>query len=126
MKEAINNSDKKLSEIDILDKKEREKILFEFNNTNVVFQKNKSIHDLFQEQVALFPDKDALVFGNNAMTYTELNQRSNKIARYLKDHGVKRGSCVALMVERSFDMIVLLVTKLNDAFSNLMPSHPLL
>ncbi len=127
MTEVINNPEKRLADIEILEKRESEKVLFEFNATEVEFPDNKCIHKLFQEQARQYPDKEALIFGEVTMTYGELNERSNRIAHYLKGKGVGRGTYVALMVERSFDMIVsvLGILKAGGAYVPIEQDYPI-
>ena len=76
------------------------------------------------------PDAIALTFGGAQMTYRELNQRANQLARYLQRHGVRRGSFVASYMERSSDLIVTLLATLKAggaylAFENDTPSKRL-
>jgi len=103
---VTENIDAKLSEIDILTKKERQQILIDFNNTKIDYPKNKTIKQLFEEQVERTPDNIAVVYEDECITYSELNERANQLARVLKNKGVKSDSIIAIMVERSLDMIV--------------------
>ena len=64
-------------------KKEEQLILSEFNNTNFNYDKNKTILQVFEENVRNNPAKAALVFENQCYTYSELNQLSNELAHYL-------------------------------------------
>ena len=52
------------------------------------------------------PDKPALIFEEETMTYAELNRKSNQLARFLREKGVRQDGIVGLMLERSFDMII--------------------
>jgi len=100
------NSNKKICEIEMLGEEEKYKLLYEFNNTYAEYPNNKTIHELFEEQVKKTPDNIAVVYGENQLTYRKLNQKANQLARVLREKGVGADSIVGIMVERSIDMIV--------------------
>ncbi|WP_346868751.1 amino acid adenylation domain-containing protein [Clostridium sp. UBA5119] len=106
LESIVNNIEIKLSEIDLISKAERNQILYEFNNTNVDYPKDKTIHELFEAQVEKTPNNIAVVFEDKKLTYRELNESANSLARVLRDKGVKADSIVGIMVERSLEMIV--------------------
>lgn len=53
-----------------------------------------------------FPDKEAVWYKNQGMTYEEINSRANKVGNFLKDNGIRRGDRVAILCENSFDYII--------------------
>ena len=59
-----------------------------------------------EEQVKRVPDNVALVFENSHLTYSELNRKSNQLARILRYKGVRSDVIVGIVIERSFDMII--------------------
>ena len=122
----IVNKSMLLRDIDILSEDERNKILYEFNNTYAEFPKDKTIHQLFEEQVKKTPEKTALVFGEETLTYRELNEKSNQVARLLREEGVKPDSIVGLMTEHSTLMIVgiLGILKSGGAYLPVDPDYP--
>ncbi len=87
---------------------------------------DKSIHQLFTEQVALTPDSVAVVFEDYQLTYQELADRSNQLAHYLKAQGVQPGCLVGILVERSLETIVgiLGILKAGGAYVPIDPSNP--
>ncbi len=97
---------RKINEIDIIAEEERKTLLYEFNDTKVDYPKEKTIHQLFQEQVERTPENIAVVFENQQLTYWELNEKSNQVATLLREKGVKSNTVVGIMVERSIEMIV--------------------
>ena len=125
-REVLENSDRDLSELNVFSETERNQVLFDFNNTAVDFQKDKTIQELFEEQVNKTPNKVALVFKDQTLTYRELNERSNQIARLLRKKGIKEESIVGIMVERSFDMIagIFGVLKAGGAYLPIDPDYP--
>src|SRR5690606_29846617 len=68
-----------------------------FNDTAVDYENDKTVLDLFKEQVALTPDGEAIIFGEERLTYKELDSRSNFWASNLITSGVVPGSVVGLM-----------------------------
>ncbi|MFS4449722.1 amino acid adenylation domain-containing protein, partial [Maribacter sp. 2307UL18-2] len=96
----------KLSDFDLLAKDEKNQILFNFNNTQFSYPKNKTIIDLFEEQVEKTPTNVAIVNGNNKTTYEELNKKSDQLAIYLQHTvGVKPGDFVGLLLDREEELI---------------------
>ncbi len=80
--------------------------MYEHNDTNVDFSKNQLIHKLFEEQVERTPDSIAVVFEDKKLTYRELNEKSNQLARALRENGVGSDKIVGILLERSVDVIV--------------------
>ncbi|MGH7827003.1 MAG: AMP-binding protein, partial [Candidatus Binatia bacterium] len=87
---------------------------------------HRAVHEMFEEQAALSPDEFALVCGGERLTYRELDQRANKLARYLRRKGINPGTLVGLCLERSPEMIVgiLGVMKAGGAYVPLDPQYP--
>jgi amino acid adenylation domain-containing protein len=65
----------------------------------------KCLHQLFQNQAARTPARVALQFGSSFISFQDINERSNQIARYLRKMGIENGSRVAINMERSPDLI---------------------
>nr|WP_278043221.1 AMP-binding protein [Paenibacillus elgii] len=66
----------------------------EFNATAAAYEKEKTIHQLFEEQVERTPDRIALVYEGSRLTYRELNERANRLARTLRNEGVEADQLV--------------------------------
>ncbi|MFD2585479.1 amino acid adenylation domain-containing protein, partial [Croceitalea marina] len=81
--------------------------LQEFNDTKVDFPKDKTIVDLFEEQVKKTPNNIAVVFNKQELTYSELNEKANTVAHYLKEYvGIHPGDLIAIHQTRSAKMII--------------------
>lgn len=112
IKDGIKNN-KSVSDIDIMDEEERHKILYEFNDTKTDYPKDKTVIELFEEQVEINPDNIALVFEDKTMTYKELNEKANSLANELVKEGVTNGSRVAIELDRSIENIIVIIATLK-------------
>lgn len=126
LRQVTDTPDVKLSEIDIISKEEKEKILLQFNNTVAKYPQNCTLHELFSEQAKKFPESIAVVVGNEEMSYKELDEKSNMLSWVLREKGVERGSLVGIMAERSFGMIIgiLGILKAGGAYLPIDPDYP--
>jgi amino acid adenylation domain-containing protein len=120
------NPDQCLSDIPLLTDDEREQLLVERNNTAMDFPRGKCVHELFAEQAALTPKSMAVVFGQESLTYEELNWRANQLAHHLKFLGAGPDSLVAISMERSLEMMIALLgtLKAGAAYLPLDPAFP--
>ena len=110
-----------------LSEDERRRILFEWNATDVDYpQKHESLSRLFEEQAARTPGATALVFEDQALSYRELDVRANQLAHLLRSMGVGPEVRVGVCMERSFEMVVALlsVLKAGGAYVPLDPADP--
>ncbi len=92
-----------------------------------VSAKDKTLHELFEEQVKKMPDKIALVYGSKFLTYDELNKRSNQLANYLRHEcNVGAETVVAICLPRTENIIIaiLAVLKAGGAYVPLDPNYP--
>ncbi len=105
---------------------ERHQLLVEWNQTAVEYPKDKCIHQLFEAQVEQTPNETAVIFGDQHLTYAELNARANQLAHYLQTLGVRPEVLVGLCVERSLEMVVgmLGILKAGGAYVPLDPEYP--
>ncbi len=113
LESIIDNPGQSISLLPILTRNEKHKILVEWNNTNAPYPKDKTIHQLFEEQVQKTPDNIAVVYENQELTYRELNEQSNQLAytirrEYQGNFGeeIKGDTLIGIYIERSIDMIV--------------------
>lgn len=112
--------------LSLLSKVERDQLLYGWNDTRVQYPSDKCVHELFEEQVVRAPEATAIVFEEASFSYAELNARSNRLAHYLRELGVKPDVQVAICVERGFEMIVALlgILKAGGAYVPLDPAYP--
>ncbi|WP_158078661.1 non-ribosomal peptide synthetase, partial [Clostridium puniceum] len=123
---VISKPNIKLAEIDIVSTEERNKLLNEFNKTESEYQKEKTIQELFEEQVKNIPNNVALVYEGNKLTYKELNEKANSLARVLREKNVQAENLVGIMAEKSFEMIIgmLSILKAGGVYLPIDPEYP--
>lgn len=118
--EKVNNNN-------LFTREEYKSVVFDFNNTLVPYGVNKTLHLLFEEQAKLTPSGIALIYGDQSMSYAMLNQYANQLARHLIEEGIENAENVALIAERSFEMIIgmLAILKAGGAYVPIDPDYPL-
>lgn len=122
----VANPQQPVSQLPLLTECERHQLLVEWNDTAADYSYDKCIHQLFEEQVERTPNAVAVVFGDEKLTYRQLNNRANQLAHYLQQLGVEPEVLVGICVERSFEMIVALlgVLKAGGAYVPIDPAYP--
>lgn len=123
---VIQNEEVMISGIDMMSEKEKKQVLFDFNATQADYPKDKTLHELFEEQVKKAPGAIAAVYEDKAFTYGGLNARANQLGRVLREKGVQADSIVAIMAERSLEMItgILGILKAGGAYLPIDPAYP--
>ena len=82
------------------------KLLEIFNDTNVDYPRDKTIIELFEQQVLLNPDAIAIMYEEEQITYRELNERSDQLANYLMENDTRAGATIGLLSYRGIEMII--------------------
>ncbi|HYO58031.1 amino acid adenylation domain-containing protein, partial [Archangium sp.] len=122
----VARPEQRLSELPLLTAEERHRLLVEWNSERAEYPTDRTIHQLFEEQVERTPDAPAVDFMGTQLTYAELNRRANQVAHHLRTLGVGRETLVGICVERSLEMVVgiLGILKAGGAYVPLEPSLP--
>ncbi|TYP15978.1 non-ribosomal peptide synthase/polyketide synthase [Xenorhabdus doucetiae] len=115
-----------IATLPLLPASERQQLLVDFNATQADFPQDALIHPLFEAQAARAPEATAVVFGEQTLSYGELNRRANRLAHHLIALGVKPDDRVAICTERSLEMMVglLAILKAGGAYVPLDPAYP--
>ena len=125
---ALENPDLLCSELPMMSADEREQVLVEWNRTATEVSRDQQpcIHELFELQAERSPDAIAVVAGSTELTYRELDQRANQLARHLRKRGVGPEVPVGLSLDRGADMVVALlgILKAGGAYVPLDPRVP--
>nr|WP_277951940.1 non-ribosomal peptide synthase/polyketide synthase [Pseudomonas sp. TH06] len=123
----VANDQAVLEQTPLLAQEEQQRVLFDFNATEVDYDLDQSIHGLFEAQVLRTPQAVALQSGEQRLSFSELNASANRLAHHLRGLGVQPDSRVAICVERSLDMVVslLAILKAGGAYVPLDPAYPL-
>jgi hypothetical protein len=137
LQEMAASPGKKVSQINMLTPGEREQLLMEFNQSARVYPLDKPIHQWFEEQGQRTPEDVAVVgpldskyrtymTNMSYISYRELNEKSNQLARLLQKNGVNSESIVGIMMEPGLDTIVslLAILKAGGAYLPIDPALP--
>jgi tyrocidine synthetase-3 len=144
---VVDNKDIRIGQIEILSGAERSRALQDFNDTAVEYPADQLIHRLFENQAGNTPDRVVLVErmagppvqskkenypgpgpgpGPRAITYRELNERSNQLAQISRKQGVKANTAVGIMMERCTEMlmVIMAVLKAGGVYLPIDPEYP--
>ncbi|HEX2058009.1 MAG TPA: amino acid adenylation domain-containing protein, partial [Actinomycetota bacterium] len=115
-----------LSELEVLDEKERHHLVVELNDTAADYPQDRLVHELFEAQAHKTPDHVAVIAGDVELGYDELNRRANRLARHLVSCGVGPETPVALCLKRGADLVttLLAILKAGGAYVPLDPDYP--
>ncbi|ORX93280.1 amino acid adenylation enzyme/thioester reductase family protein, partial [Basidiobolus meristosporus CBS 931.73] len=114
-----------INELDVLPIDERNLVLDTWNITDGPYPDHLCVHQLFEEQVSRSPNAIAVVSESQTLTYSEVNERANRLAHHLIELGVKPDTLVALCVERSVAIVIgiLAILKAGGAYLPLDPVY---
>ena len=127
IEQVINNYEISINNIDIVTEKEKNDLLYTFNNTKLDYPKDKTINELFEEQCSKTPDKTAIIFGDSSLTYKELNEKANQLAYFLRNNkGITSNSFVGVLTKRSLEMAIgiLGILKAGATYVPIDPEYP--
>lgn len=117
----------KIGDISVLNPLETTKLLHDFNETQSDFPETKTIIEIFEEQVRLFPNNTALVFEDHKYTYSELNALSNQFGSYLREKfNIQPDDLICIMQETSEWLIISIISILKSgaAYVPIDPEYP--
>jgi amino acid adenylation domain-containing protein len=123
---CLEDVERPLASVSLLLPGERERVLEDFNRTEAAFPSDLTFPQLFAAQVRKTPDRCAVVFGEQSLTYERLNARANRVARHLCEMGVGPEKIVALLGRRGIDLLsaIIGVMKAGAAYLPLGPNDP--
>jgi amino acid adenylation domain-containing protein len=120
------DAEQRVWELPLMKEEERHQVVEEWNQTEGWYPQDKTIVELFEEQVERTPNRVAVVYEGQSLTYEELNQRANQLGRRLRGLGVGPDQLVGLCMKRSLEMVAGLigVLKAGGAYVPLEPDYP--
>ncbi len=126
LQEIVANPNQPINNLSMLPEAEQHKLLTEWNATEDTLDTSVCVHELIEKQAAAHPQKTALKFESEALSYEILNQRANQLARHLHEQGVGSESLVGICLERSLDMVIAMlgVLKAGAAYVPIDPTYP--
>nr|WP_258957390.1 non-ribosomal peptide synthetase [Bacillus wiedmannii] len=127
LKSVIENPEIKVNNIELLNEEEKILVLNGFNSTKTEYPDNKTVVELFEEQVQKIPNEIAIGSEDQRITYHYLNERANQVARKLKKLGMEQNQFVAIMAERKIETIIgiLGILKAGGAYLPIDPKQPI-
>ncbi len=126
LRAVIAHPELRLSELPLLSEREREELVVELNNERLEYAPEALVPELFEAQVRRAPQALAVVDETQQLTYGELNERAEQLARQLRTLGVGPETVVGVCMERSVELVVALlaVLKAGGAYLPLDLSYP--
>ena len=126
VREAVSDTALTINEINMLSEQERKEILEIFNSESNDYPKDRLIIDDIEEQAEKNPENTAVVFGGESLTYSMFSGRANNIAYKLRAMGVKPDDYVAIIADRSLEMMCAVygVLKSGGAYVPIDPTYP--
>ncbi|WP_253735759.1 amino acid adenylation domain-containing protein [Paenibacillus sp. FJAT-26967] len=124
--QVLSRPDAVLKDLQLLLPDERTKLLYTYNTTDCEYPSHKTILQLFEEQAGRAPDRIAVSHMGQSLTYRELNERANRLARTLLERGVSPHTPAAVMGRHSLSIVVGIwaVIKAGMAYLPIDPDYP--
>jgi amino acid adenylation domain-containing protein len=126
LEQVADDADARLSQLELMDGAERNRVVQEWNETARPYPRDATIPALFDRQVAERPGAVAMVWGDEETTYAGLASRANRLAHHLQRLGVGLESRVGVMMERGPELVVsiLAILKAGGCYVPLDPAYP--
>ncbi|ACB52418.1 peptide synthetase [Crocosphaera subtropica ATCC 51142] len=126
LQEIVNAPEEKISQLNLLTSSEQKELFIQGRREQGAGSREIYIHQLFETQVKKSPNKIAVIFNNESLTYQQLNQKANQLAHYLQRLGVKPETLVGICLDPSLDMVIslLAILKAGGAYLPLDPNYP--
>jgi non-ribosomal peptide synthetase component F len=119
-------SEQRIRDLKVLSREEEEQQLVEWNETSREYGREESLQQRFERQVGLSPERVAVRFGGEEISYGALNKRANQLAHYLQKAGVGAEDLVGVLCERSIEMVIAIlgIIKAGGAYLPLDSAYP--
>ncbi|WP_062054967.1 hybrid non-ribosomal peptide synthetase/type I polyketide synthase, partial [Aquimarina longa] len=126
LEDIVKDTSKNIASLSMLTSEDEHKLIYDFNDTVVDYPLDKNVIDLFKKQAHSTPDAIAVLYGDQQLTYRQLDEKSNQLAHYLCEKGVKEDALVGICLDRSISMLVgvLGILKSGGAYVPIKPDYP--
>lgn len=123
---AVADPQQRIADLPLLTKAEQDEMTTIWSGAQADYASERCVHQIFEAQAVKTPDAVAIEFAGQQLSYAELNRRANRLARHLRSLGVGGEQKVALLIERSAEMIVgmLAILKAGGVYVPLDPAYP--
>ncbi len=123
----VRDPNQKSAGLSLLSIDQKQKMIVDWNASQLDYPIDSGVHHEISKQAKRTPDRIAVEFGEASLTYTELEKRSNQVARFLKTEGVKPRALVGISMSRSESMLVTLlgIWKAGAGYVPLDPNYPI-
>lgn len=125
--QVLSSPSMAISQMELLNQKEIQHILYEFNRDGIGYPQEDTIVSLFEKQVCQTPERIAISFENQQLTYRELNEKANQLANYLIQHyHVQPHDMIGIRMNKSCEMIIaiLAIIKCGACYLPINLSYP--
>ncbi|NEO50211.1 MAG: AMP-binding protein, partial [Moorea sp. SIO4A3] len=121
----VANPQQKISKLPLITAAEKQKIMQEWNNSKTDYPTDKCIHHLFENVVEKSSDAVALIFEEQQLTYTQLNEKANQLAHHLLSLGISRETPIGIYIDPTVERIVALlaILKAGGAYVAIDPTN---
>ena len=113
------NPEEDISQLCIVDQKEKQQLIQDWNNTQSKYSHHKTVCHIFEEQAKQIPELIAAVYEDKIITYDSLNKKSNQIAHFLKNRRLPADSIIGICLERHLDIIAVILGVMKAGFAYL-------
>ncbi|HYO51943.1 condensation domain-containing protein, partial [Archangium sp.] len=122
----VAHPEQRITDLPVMTEEERRRVLVEWNDTRAAFPLDQSVTELFEAQARRTPEAVAVSSGKGKRTYKELSREVARLAARLRERGVGTESVVALLMDRSLELLtsMLAVFKAGGAYLPLDAEHP--
>ncbi|MBT1695434.1 amino acid adenylation domain-containing protein [Fulvivirgaceae bacterium PWU4] len=111
--DVLNDPSQRLCDLSLLKAHDHQKLIFTFNATERSYPLHKTVHQLFEEQARSAPDRIAIEFGDDRITYGQLNAQANDLAVHLREQGLLPNGIAAILLRRSPKLVISLLAVLK-------------
>ncbi|MBD1372685.1 amino acid adenylation domain-containing protein [Hazenella sp. IB182357] len=111
--QILNNTNITIENLQLITETETQRLIYDFNHNETHYPKDKTIVQLFENQVEATPDRTAVTCENEVLTYGQLNKKANQLARSLQRDGIGRGQVVGVYASHSTELIVSILATLK-------------